>query len=86
MLGNIDEFVSDCCLPTGDGTMVSAHDLTGVYLTWCEQRAVRPLSPSHFCEALHAHGFGSEIRSHERCYVGLTLTGPVVTDYILSSP
>lgn len=82
---HLEAFLGDCCFSTQDGSLVTAHDLTGVYLTWCAQHEIAPLSQSKLCRAMHQLGFESITHSHDRCYVGLTLHGPTVTDYILSS-
>lgn len=82
---HMDAFFHDCCYCTEDGSLVTAHDLTGVYLTWCEQHEVAPLSQSRLCRAMHENGFELVRHSHDRCYVGLALHGRTVTDYILST-
>lgn len=85
MPAHVDDFLVDCSVRTDDGSTVTAQELTGVYLTWCENHSAEPLSQAKLSAALHVRGYTTVSEGHNRCYVGLAMRGPVVTEYILST-
>jgi phage/plasmid-associated DNA primase len=81
MSTHIDEFIRACCWETGDGTVTTARDMYGVYLTWCEAQGHEPLSAGRLSEWLGMH----HVHHVRNGYQGVQLTGPYVVDYILDS-
>ncbi|AUZ87664.1 hypothetical protein CVO76_08505 [Arthrobacter agilis] len=93
MTQHIEEFLQECTTVTADGTLASLDEVEGLYLYWSSLRAVAtsdgtdeadPTDTSAVLDALRSRGVEPAQRDGVDYLEGLVLTGPVMTDFILS--
>lgn len=93
MTQHIEEFLQECTTVTADGTLASLDEVEGLYLYWSSLRAVAasdgtdgadPTDTSAVLDALRSRGVEPARRDGVDYLEGLVLTGPVMTDFILS--
>lgn len=84
---NYTRFLSECITSHPDKQSgLRESDLYGVYLSWCLINAEKPCSEAALWTAMSQQGHHYSRRGGgQRVWPGLSMTGPVAVDYIMSS-
>lgn len=84
--GPVADFLQECTI-TGlsESEATPAADLYGMYIIWCEQAHLDPVSAAAFSRRLRDNGNSPCRRNHESIYPGLLPTGPIPVQYILET-
>ncbi|MCC3283784.1 hypothetical protein [Arthrobacter caoxuetaonis] len=82
----VEDFLRECTI-TGldESDATPAADLYGMYIIWCEQAELEPVSTALFSRRVKASGIRPTRRRRENVYAGLLPTGPVPVQYILET-
>lgn len=84
--GPVTDFLRECTI-TGlsEDEATPTADLYGMYIIWCEQAGLDPVSSPAFSRRLKESGNQPLRRNHESIYPGLLPTGPIPVQYILET-
>jgi len=84
--GPVADFLQECTITGLDETEATpAADLYGMYIIWCEQAGVEPVSTTFFSRQVKESGIEPRRRNRENIYAGLLPTGPIPVQYILET-
>ncbi|UKA63454.1 hypothetical protein [Arthrobacter sp. FW306-04-A] len=82
----ISQFLQDCIIhDEAIDSGLDADVFYGLYVSWCCLNRKVPLPDHAFSTALRIAGLRPEKHGKSRRFVGLRMTGPAATDYILNS-
>jgi len=84
--GPVADFLQECTITDlSENEATPAADLYGMYIIWCEQAELDPVSSTAFSRRLKENGNIPRRRNHESIYPGLLPTGPIPVQYILET-
>ncbi|KPN18883.1 primase-like DNA-binding domain-containing protein [Arthrobacter sp. Edens01] len=84
--GPVADFLRECTITGLDESEATpAADLYGMYIIWCEQAGLTPVSTTFFSRRAKESGIEPRRRNRENIYTGLLPTGPIPVQYILET-
>lgn len=86
LVGPVTDFLRECTITGLDESEATpAADLYGMYMIWCEQANVSPVSAAVFSRQMKESGAQPLRRHRENVYAGMLPTGPIPIQYILET-